>query len=172
MAFHQKFREKFSPDETAQQMQLPVYFGNICLRFLPILDIVIHRFLEVPMKTVNKILETILSHFGCLYKFHGKLLVRFFHCNGVIFVGIFNRSPNQLSVQHASLLRAEFAGPSVAEEAFGWRCSGLAVRNSSRKLGPDGTMPKVHSGTRNRNTERMGARFELLHWISSTNRRQ
>lgn len=73
MAFHQKFREKFSPDETAQQMQLPVYFGNVCLRFLPVLDIVIHRFLEVPMKTVNKTLETILNHFGCLYKFHGKL---------------------------------------------------------------------------------------------------
>lgn len=36
------------------------------------LDIVIHRFLEVPMNSVNKTLEVILDHLGCLYKFHGK----------------------------------------------------------------------------------------------------
>lgn len=72
VAFHQKYREKFSPDESVTHNQLPVYFGNICLRFLPVLDIVIHRFLEVPINSVNKSLESILGHYGCLYKFHGN----------------------------------------------------------------------------------------------------
>lgn len=76
MAFHQKFREKFSPDDSAAQTQLPVFFGNVCLRFLPVLDIIIHRFLEVPISSVNKTLESILDHLGCLYKFHGKLFRR------------------------------------------------------------------------------------------------
>lgn len=73
VAFHQQFREKFSPDESVTHNQLPVYFGNVCLRFLPVLDIVIHRFLEVPINSVNKSLESILGHLGCLYKFHGNL---------------------------------------------------------------------------------------------------
>lgn len=74
VAFHQKFREKFSPDESITHNQLPVYFGNICLRFLPVLDIVIHRFLEVPVSSITKSLESILGHYGCLYKFHGKCI--------------------------------------------------------------------------------------------------
>lgn len=74
MAFHQKYREKFSPDESVSNIPLPVYFGNVCLRFIPVLDIVIHRFLEMLVNTVNKTLEVILEHLGCLYKFHGKLL--------------------------------------------------------------------------------------------------
>lgn len=78
VAFHQKFREKFSPDESVTHNQLPVYFGNICLRFLPVLDIVIHRFLEVPINSVNKSLESILGHYGCLYKFHGKPSIKKF----------------------------------------------------------------------------------------------
>lgn len=43
----------------------------MCLRFLPVLDIVIHRFLEALMNSPNKPLESILTHMGCLYKFHG-----------------------------------------------------------------------------------------------------
>lgn len=64
---------------------MPVYFGNVCLRFLPVLDIVIHRFLEAPgtsAMNVNKPLESILSHLGCLYKFHGnisKFKIKFQH---------------------------------------------------------------------------------------------
>lgn len=68
VSFHKKFPEKFNPDESAQQ--LPVYFGNVCLRFIPVLDIVIHRLLEIPTQTLNKTLEYILEHLGCLYKFH------------------------------------------------------------------------------------------------------
>lgn len=78
VAFHQQFREKFSPDESVTHNQLPVYFGNVCLRFLPVLDIVIHRFLEVPINSVNKSLESILAHLGCLYKFHGSLQIILF----------------------------------------------------------------------------------------------
>lgn len=72
LAFHQKYREKFSPDESVSNIPLPVYFGNVCLRFIPVLDIVIHRFLEMLVNTVNKTLEVILEHLGCLYKFHGE----------------------------------------------------------------------------------------------------
>lgn len=77
LTFHQKFREKFAPDESVAHAPLTVYFGNACLRFLPVLDIVIHRFLEMPMTSVNKTLEVLLDHLGCLYKFHGKGFVIF-----------------------------------------------------------------------------------------------
>ncbi|EDO29542.1 predicted protein, partial [Nematostella vectensis] len=49
---------------------LPIYFGNVCLRFLPVFDIVIHRFLELP--PVFKSLESLLDHLGSLYKFHDR----------------------------------------------------------------------------------------------------
>lgn len=54
-----------------QSQYLPIYFGNVCLRFLPVFDIVIHRFLE--LLPVSKSLETLLDHLGSLYKFHGEL---------------------------------------------------------------------------------------------------
>ena len=47
-----------------------MYFGNVCLRFIPVFDIVIHRFLELP--PVTKSLETLLDHLGGLYKFHDR----------------------------------------------------------------------------------------------------
>lgn len=53
-----------------QSHYLPIYFGNVCLRFLPVFDIVIHRFLE--LLPVSKSLETLLDHLGGLYKFHGE----------------------------------------------------------------------------------------------------
>lgn len=78
MAFHRKFPEKFSPESilaeqgtlTAQYQTLPIYFSNVCLRFLPVLDIIIHRFLE--LHQVHKNLETILERLGMLYKFHDR----------------------------------------------------------------------------------------------------
>lgn len=54
-----------------QPQYLPIYFGNVCLRFLPVFDIVIHRFLE--LLPVSKSLETLLDHLGGLYKFHGEI---------------------------------------------------------------------------------------------------
>lgn len=68
-AFHQKYPEKFSPDETTHGT-LPMYFGNVCLRFIPVLDIVINRFLEAPIPTILNPFNAILEHLGCLYKFH------------------------------------------------------------------------------------------------------
>ena len=54
--FHTKYPEKFSPDECISTggiglneggegggMQLPSHFGNVCLRFIPVFEIVVHR---------------------------------------------------------------------------------------------------------------------------------
>ncbi|XP_059618578.1 mediator of RNA polymerase II transcription subunit 23 [Phlebotomus argentipes] len=74
LAFHQKYPEKFAPDESVTHPPLPVYFGNVCLRFLPVLDIVIHRLLEITPagSTTHSPTPVILDHLGCLYKFHDR----------------------------------------------------------------------------------------------------
>jgi mediator of RNA polymerase II transcription subunit 23 len=85
LEFHQKFPERFTPGLNGASQQpdfsaaggdgrqneaLPTYFGNICLRFIPVFDIVVHRFLELP--PVSKSLETLIDHIGVFYKFHQK----------------------------------------------------------------------------------------------------
>ncbi|XP_041358001.1 mediator of RNA polymerase II transcription subunit 23-like [Gigantopelta aegis] len=76
MAFHKKYPEKFyyegiqDLNNPIHHQYLPVYFGNVCLRFLPVLDVTIHRLLE--FLPVQKILENILDNIGCLYKFHDR----------------------------------------------------------------------------------------------------
>ena len=73
LEFHTQFPEKFCPDALSERLHfqtLPTYFGNVCLRFIPVFDIVVHRFLELPQ--VQKSLETLLDHLGCLYKFHDR----------------------------------------------------------------------------------------------------
>jgi len=74
LEIHSKFPEKFAPDVITEKnpsfQTLPMYFGNVCLRFIPVFDIVVHRFLEIPQ--VNKSLETLFDHLGCLYKFHQR----------------------------------------------------------------------------------------------------
>ncbi|XP_034947212.1 mediator of RNA polymerase II transcription subunit 23 [Chelonus insularis] len=78
LAFHRKYPETFAPEGIMDQtsggpthyQSLPVYFGNVCLRFLPVFDIVVHRYLEIPQ--VSKSLEILLEHLGCLYKFHDR----------------------------------------------------------------------------------------------------
>uniref|UniRef100_A0A7G3ABS6 Mediator of RNA polymerase II transcription subunit 23 n=1 Tax=Lutzomyia longipalpis TaxID=7200 RepID=A0A7G3ABS6_LUTLO len=74
LSFHQKYPEKFAPDESVTHPPLPVYFGNVCLRFLPVLDIVIHRLLEISPagNTTHSPTPVILDHLGCLYKFHDR----------------------------------------------------------------------------------------------------
>ncbi|XP_033121340.1 mediator of RNA polymerase II transcription subunit 23-like [Anneissia japonica] len=79
VSFNQRFPEKFffeglyeatrTPMPTPPKY-LPTYFVNVCLRFLTVFDIVIHRFLELP--PVSKSLETLLDHLGSLYKFHDR----------------------------------------------------------------------------------------------------
>ncbi|KAK7100374.1 mediator of RNA polymerase II transcription subunit 23-like isoform X2 [Littorina saxatilis] len=74
MAFHKAYPEKFYYEGIQdlqmpiQHQYLPVYFGNVCLRFIPVFDVMIHRLLEQP--PVQKIMDAILDHIGCLYKFH------------------------------------------------------------------------------------------------------
>ncbi|KAM9839930.1 mediator of RNA polymerase II transcription subunit 23 isoform 7-T7 [Aulostomus maculatus] len=79
MSYHKKYPEKLyfegladqvNPPMHLQHQYLPIYFGNVCLRFLPVFDIVIHRFLE--LLPVSKSLETLLDHLGGLYKFHDR----------------------------------------------------------------------------------------------------
>ncbi|XP_064196166.1 mediator of RNA polymerase II transcription subunit 23 [Anguilla rostrata] len=79
MTYHKKYPEKLyfeglaeqvNPPLQLQSQYLPIYFGNVCLRFLPVFDIVIHRFLE--LLPVSKSLETLLDHLGGLYKFHDR----------------------------------------------------------------------------------------------------
>lgn len=80
LVFHKKYPENFAPEGTnvdqsggaMNSYQLPVYFGNVCLRFLPVFDNLIHRYLEVQVPSVNKSLESLLEHLGCLYKFHDR----------------------------------------------------------------------------------------------------
>lgn len=74
----EKFYHDFLTENNIPSMgnTLPSFFGNICLRFLPVLDIVIHRALELRIVSpkcaiqIEKLLET----YGCLYKFHDKPL--------------------------------------------------------------------------------------------------
>ncbi|KAL7298235.1 mediator of RNA polymerase II transcription subunit 23 [Trichogramma pretiosum] len=78
LAFHRKYPEKFANEGMMEQssgspnqyQSFPVYFGNVCLRFLPVFDIVLHRHLEIPQ--VTKSLEVLLEHLGCLYRFHDR----------------------------------------------------------------------------------------------------
>lgn len=72
LAFHRKYPEKFTPEEVSSAYggTIPVYLSNVCLRFIPVLDIVVHRHFEVPQ--VSKNLEQLLDHLGHLYKFHDR----------------------------------------------------------------------------------------------------
>jgi mediator of RNA polymerase II transcription subunit 23 len=75
LAFHNEFPEKFAPDvlcESHHTQVLPVYFGNVCLRFLPIIDLIIHRYLEMSVECIAAPLESILKTLGSLYKFHDR----------------------------------------------------------------------------------------------------
>ena len=77
MAFHRAYPEKFffegiqDLNSPIQHQYLPIYFGNVCLRFLPVLDILIHRLIEM-LPPVQKFMENILENLGGLYKFHDR----------------------------------------------------------------------------------------------------
>lgn len=68
LQFHQTYPEKFIHDE----MTMPVCFGNVCLRVLPVIDIVIHRLIEFSNSQTMKALENTLDNVGCLYKYHER----------------------------------------------------------------------------------------------------
>ncbi|XP_022090298.1 mediator of RNA polymerase II transcription subunit 23-like isoform X2 [Acanthaster planci] len=77
MNYHRKYPEMYyyegmleltGATMSSPCQNLPVYFSNVCLRFIPVFDILIHRFLELPPS--SKSLEVLLDHLGGLYKFH------------------------------------------------------------------------------------------------------
>ncbi|XP_033644723.1 mediator of RNA polymerase II transcription subunit 23-like [Asterias rubens] len=77
MNYHRKYPERYYYEGMLELtgttmstpcQNLPVYFSNVCLRFIPVFDILIHRFLELP--PASKSLEILLDHLGGLYKFH------------------------------------------------------------------------------------------------------
>lgn len=57
---------------------LPSFFSNVCLRFLPVFDVLIHRAIEVkvlnPKAALRIKVDSLLDEFGCLYKFHERPL--------------------------------------------------------------------------------------------------
>lgn len=78
--YHEKFPERFYFEGilSANNMTmptaeyLPTYFGNVCLRFIPVFDILIHRLLELPNNQGSNILEHLLKELGGLFKFHDR----------------------------------------------------------------------------------------------------
>uniref|UniRef100_H2YVM5 Mediator of RNA polymerase II transcription subunit 23 n=1 Tax=Ciona savignyi TaxID=51511 RepID=H2YVM5_CIOSA len=80
MSYHQKYPEHYYFEGLGNPLSRPTYstyFSNITLRFLPVLDIVIHRCLELPPS--SKSLETLLEHLGLLYKFHDQPVTYLFN---------------------------------------------------------------------------------------------
>lgn len=84
LEFQRMFPERFYHEILAENnlpysgQTLPSYFSNTCLRFIPVLDMLIHRGLELeitaqPNENSIKI-ETILDDYRGLYKFHEKPL--------------------------------------------------------------------------------------------------
>jgi len=79
-AYHEQFPERFYYEGILESNNLPVqspeylptYFGNVCLRFLPVFDIVIHRLIELPATAGAGTLELLLKELGMLYKFHDR----------------------------------------------------------------------------------------------------
>ena len=78
MKFHKSFPEKFVFEENLNDPNafhhLPVYFGNVCMRFIPVFDILVHRYIEIPLVSSmkSKSLEQLMDHFAVLYKFHDR----------------------------------------------------------------------------------------------------
>jgi len=84
--YHQQFPESFNFEILATKVQqpqeptvkpLPVYFGNVCFRMLPVIDLFIHRYLEMELaeiETPQGCLDTILDSFVSLYRFHHQPL--------------------------------------------------------------------------------------------------
>lgn len=77
--FLRKYPEKYYFDHLqdvnnlGSQINIPPIFSNICLRILPVFDIIIHRLIEMLScgnEFVSNFVDTLLDEYGCLYKFH------------------------------------------------------------------------------------------------------
>lgn len=82
MEFQRQHPEKYYHDFLTENnipsmgKTLPSFFSNVCLRLLPVFDIVVHRALELRIVSPNAAIkiDSLFDHFGCLYKFHDKPL--------------------------------------------------------------------------------------------------
>ena len=70
MELHQKYPEKFHPDSENTTPSLPTYFGNVCLRFIPVFDIVVHRYSRIHLPTNNR-----TKKFTCKLKLKIKYVI-------------------------------------------------------------------------------------------------
>lgn len=77
-AFPEKYYHDFLLENNmpSKDQTLPTYFGNICLRFLPVLDILIHRTIEwrILHEGASLRVDRLVEEYGCLYKYHDKPL--------------------------------------------------------------------------------------------------
>lgn len=80
--FQRRHPEKYYHDFLADNnipskgQTLPSFFSNVCLRFIPVFDIIIHRALELRILSPNAAIKIdgLLDEFGCLFRFHEKPL--------------------------------------------------------------------------------------------------
>lgn len=80
--FQRRYPEKYYHDFLADNnipsegQTLPSYFSNICIRFIPVFDILIHRAIELRITYPNAAItiDALLDEFGCLYKLHDRPL--------------------------------------------------------------------------------------------------
>ena len=80
----QKYEEKFHYDgihrahnvENQNKFFFPTYFSNLCVRFVPVFELVVTRFLEIPL--VFKHLPSLLGNYGRIFRLH-KLPITFLY---------------------------------------------------------------------------------------------
>lgn len=69
--YPEKFFFEFLPEKA--NTAHPYFFSNVCLRFLPVLDLTIARYLEHEIQpNTTTVMETILDQLSPLYKFHDQ----------------------------------------------------------------------------------------------------
>ncbi|XP_065843530.1 mediator of RNA polymerase II transcription subunit 23-like isoform X2 [Oscarella lobularis] len=57
----------------SQKTYLPTYFGNFCLRFIPILELMVNRCFEMyEFKATLKFFDRLMDVFGGLYRYHDR----------------------------------------------------------------------------------------------------
>ena len=67
---HQYWMRNEFMDQRGGNTHLPIYFSNLSLRFVPVLDVVIHRMIELPPKNSRTWLIEILRTFSGLFAYH------------------------------------------------------------------------------------------------------
>eukprot|EP00116_Pleurobrachia_bachei_P000688 sb/3460950/ len=74
---------------------LPVYYTNLCLRFIPVLDLVLHRLIELKPKNNREWLILILKTYSGLFAFHDTP-VRYLHDTLILYDSILSTPEREL----------------------------------------------------------------------------